>query len=231
MKKSRNPGNALQPLLNSTLNSRTSSKLSWSTSVGPWRSFCSLLHFPLMKLQGLRCKKRSTQFRLQSNCRPLCNCRLLHSCLLLCNWLLLHNHLTLCLCLHSLVPTKLQETGQTHRWTSAKYKQLLPDQKAVHEKISLPTWQRKLFSYEERSTSNVSGKCGKRALDSKRIDQIIRSCFEMFPLTNTENLHKAWQDCIKAIDTAGRSLSRKTKENLPWEYSIAGVYCLVVRTV
>ena len=73
---------------------------------------------------------------------------------------------------------------------------------------------RELFSQEERSTCNVSGKCGKGALDAKRTAQIRRSCFEMFPFTNAENHYKAWQECVKAIDTAGRGLFRKTKENL-----------------
>ena len=74
---------------------------------------------------------------------------------------------------------------------------------------------RELFSVEERRTCNVSGACGKGKLDNEKMEVIQRACFEMYPLTNAENHHKAWQECIKAIDTAGRSLSRKMKENQP----------------
>ena len=73
---------------------------------------------------------------------------------------------------------------------------------------------RELFTVEERCTRNVSGACGKRQLDSERIGLIKRSCFEQFPLSNAENSYKAWQDCVKAIDSAGRSLLRKSKENV-----------------
>ena len=72
---------------------------------------------------------------------------------------------------------------------------------------------RELFSYDERCSSNVSGTCGKEKLDTKRMEVIKKFCFENFPLSTTENSYKAWHDCIKAIDTAGRSLVRKNKEN------------------
>ena len=73
---------------------------------------------------------------------------------------------------------------------------------------------RELFTMEERCTRNVSGKFGKQQLDPGKIFFIKKSCFEHFPLSNTENSHKAWQDCVKAIDSAGRGLLRKSKENI-----------------
>ena len=70
---------------------------------------------------------------------------------------------------------------------------------------------RELFTVEERCTRNVSGKYGKRQLDTDKIGFITKSCFEQFPLSNTENSHKAWQDCV---NSAGRNLLRKSKENI-----------------
>ena len=50
---------------------------------------------------------------------------------------------------------------------------------------------RELFSAEERSTCNVSGVCGKGKLDVKWMEVIKISNFEMLPLNNAENNHKA----------------------------------------
>ena len=74
---------------------------------------------------------------------------------------------------------------------------------------------REVFTVDERSTHNVSGACGKPQLDPDKIEFIKRLSFEHFPLSNSENSHKAWQDCVKAIDSASRSLARKLKENIP----------------
>lgn len=76
---------------------------------------------------------------------------------------------------------------------------------------------RELFSQEERLTWNVSRKLGKGALDVNRFALIKWHCFEMFTLTNTENHHKAWYNCDKAIDMTGRSRFWKSKK-LYWEY-------------
>ena len=102
--------------------------------------------------------------------------------------------------------------------TSMTYRQQLLGQKAAREGILLPTWPREPFSIKQRSSCNVSGVCGKGKLDIKRIKVIKRTCFEMFPLTNPENHHKAWQDCVKAVDSAGRTVFRRMKENKPWDY-------------
>ena len=74
---------------------------------------------------------------------------------------------------------------------------------------------RELFTPEERCTSNVAGACGKQKLDPDKVYFIKNSSFEHFPLSSTENSHKAWQDCVKAIDSASRNPARKGKENIP----------------
>ena len=74
---------------------------------------------------------------------------------------------------------------------------------------------RQLFSAEERSHSDVhvSGLCGKNKLDIVRVEMIKKSAFPLSPL---EVESKAWQECIKAIDTANRTLCQKRKrENMP----------------
>ena len=73
---------------------------------------------------------------------------------------------------------------------------------------------RELFTPEERCTSNVAGACGKQKLDPEKVYFIKNSLFEHFPLSSTENSHKAWQDCVKAIDSASRNLARRGKENI-----------------
>ena len=73
---------------------------------------------------------------------------------------------------------------------------------------------RELFTPEERCARNVAGACGKQKLDPEKVLFIKNSSFDHFPLSSTENSHKAWQDCIKAIDSASRNLIRKGKENI-----------------
>ncbi len=75
---------------------------------------------------------------------------------------------------------------------------------------------RELFTMEERLSSNIAGKCGKSKLGPKRVDSIREATFQMFPPGPSENLKRSWATCIRAIDSANRSLVRKMgKENMP----------------
>ena len=82
---------------------------------------------------------------------------------------------------------------------------------------------REVFTVDERSTHNVLGACGKPQLDPDKIEFIKRLSIKHFPLSNSENSHKAWQDCVKAIDSASRSLACKLKENIP-EQTVRSVH-------
>ena len=67
---------------------------------------------------------------------------------------------------------------------------------------------RVLFSKETRISSNVSGKCGKRKLDTSKIAAIKVATFNMWPCTPGEEPDGCWKACIKAIDEANRRLIR-----------------------
>ena len=63
---------------------------------------------------------------------------------------------------------------------------------------------RKLFSEEERVTSNVAGVLGKLKLDVKKVAFIRRETYRMYPLQSKENEKKVWSDCTAAIDEINR---------------------------
>ena len=70
---------------------------------------------------------------------------------------------------------------------------------------------RRLFSLEERRSSNVKGKLGKGQLDPGRLLLVRQSALEVFPLAGGECEDVAWKQCIKAIDEACRRLNRGPK--------------------
>ena len=70
---------------------------------------------------------------------------------------------------------------------------------------------RRLFSLEERKSSNVKGKHGKSQLDPARLTVIRQSALETYPVAGGENEEIAWRQCIKAIDEACRRLNRSSK--------------------
>ena len=73
---------------------------------------------------------------------------------------------------------------------------------------------RELFTVDERMMSNVAGKCGKAKINPKIINENRKATFQMFPPTPAENQKQLWSACIRAIDSASKSLVRKTgKEN------------------
>ena len=72
---------------------------------------------------------------------------------------------------------------------------------------------RSWFTEEERLSSNVRGRNGKKELSPQRIQQIHDAVFHMYPLTQNEDPQRAWGECIKAIDVSNRQLKRKGKEN------------------
>ena len=69
----------------------------------------------------------------------------------------------------------------------------------------------KMFSYEERLTSNCQGKRGKKQLDPKRVDVIRRNTIKLWPLENKEEEGSAWNECRRAIDEGGRQLNYRVK--------------------
>ena len=69
----------------------------------------------------------------------------------------------------------------------------------------------RLFSLEERRSSNVKGKLGKCALDPERLLLVFQSALEVYRLAGGESEDVAWQQCIKAIDEACRRLNRGPK--------------------
>ena len=74
---------------------------------------------------------------------------------------------------------------------------------------------RKLFSEEERRTSNVKGVLGKRKLNPAKLQQVKEAAMQMYPCESGENHHNAWTVCCKAIDECNRRLNKKMKENIP----------------
>ena len=70
---------------------------------------------------------------------------------------------------------------------------------------------RSLFSEEERKTSNVKGVLGKKKLDPKRMLKIKENVFQIWPCETGETQLSSWSQCCKAIDEAGRRLSRTTR--------------------
>ena len=69
---------------------------------------------------------------------------------------------------------------------------------------------RKIFTEEERSSSNVRGTLGKKKLDPHKIAIIKDLTFRAWPLESKElNQMAAWKICVTAIDEANRRLNRK----------------------
>ena len=66
---------------------------------------------------------------------------------------------------------------------------------------------RQMFIIEERRSSNVKGKAGKKQLDPCCMQRVHDVSFDVF-LNNGENMETAWKACIKFIDEAGRRLNR-----------------------
>ena len=65
----------------------------------------------------------------------------------------------------------------------------------------------RIFTAEERLSSNSRGLCGKRALNSIKLDAIHRVCLKHFPLDRLEQESHVQRDMRNAIDEA----CRKTK--------------------
>ena len=73
---------------------------------------------------------------------------------------------------------------------------------------------RQWFSPEERKSSNVRGKNGKKQLNLEKMKSIYHATLQMYPLALGEKENKVWSDCIRAIDEANRRLNRSAnKEN------------------
>lgn len=69
----------------------------------------------------------------------------------------------------------------------------------------------RMFSFEERLTSNCLGKRGKKQLDEKKLETIRENTFKLCPLESHEDGVKAWRECRKAIDEGGRQLNFKAR--------------------
>ena len=67
---------------------------------------------------------------------------------------------------------------------------------------------RKLYTMEERKSSNVRGKLGKKQLGTTRMAAIQESAFKIYPLGVGEKENVAWHQCVKAIDESCRRLNR-----------------------
>ena len=57
-------------------------------------------------------------------------------------------------------------------------------------------------------TSNVKGVMGKKKFDEKRLSYIQTLTFENYPCAAAEQKN-CWSKCVKAIDSASRSLCRQ----------------------
>ena len=71
---------------------------------------------------------------------------------------------------------------------------------------------RKLYTVEERKSSNVQGKLGKKQLGTNRMVAIQESAFRIYPLGVGEKEQVAWHQCIKAIDESCCRLNRYQPE-------------------
>ena len=64
---------------------------------------------------------------------------------------------------------------------------------------------------KEGVSSNVKGVLGKEQLSPNRIEKIKQTVFNHYPLEYEEQ-GRAWANCIKAIDEAGRKLNLNMKK-------------------
>ena len=69
---------------------------------------------------------------------------------------------------------------------------------------------KELFSEEDRISSNVRGKYGKKQLDKKKLAYIKDVTFQSYP-SPTSDVKQAWSKCIKAIDSTSRAFNRSKK--------------------
>ncbi len=69
----------------------------------------------------------------------------------------------------------------------------------------------RMFTYNERVTSNCQGKRGKQQLDKKRLKLIQDNTFKLWPLESKEDHAKAWHDCRRAIDEGGWQLNHRLR--------------------
>ena len=72
---------------------------------------------------------------------------------------------------------------------------------------------RRLYTVEERKSSNVKGKFGKRQLDPTRLAVVHQYALETYPLGTGEKDEVIWRQCIKAIDEVCRRLNRYQKSD------------------
>ena len=69
----------------------------------------------------------------------------------------------------------------------------------------------RMFTYNERLSSNCQGKRGKKALDAKRLNLIKMNTLKLWPLESKEDETSAWRECRKAIDEGGRQLNHRAR--------------------
>ena len=72
----------------------------------------------------------------------------------------------------------------------------------------------RMFTYNERHTSNSQGKQGKKQLDKKRLEVIQENTLKLRPLENKEDEVRAWYDCQGPFLKAGGN-STITKDFKP----------------
>lgn len=70
------------------------------------------------------------------------------------------------------------------------------------------------FTPEERIVSNCWGVCGKQALNTTRLDAIMRMCLKYFPLDCLEKEVNAFKDMRNAVDEACRKTKLNDSENV-----------------
>ena len=70
---------------------------------------------------------------------------------------------------------------------------------------------KELFTAEERMTSNVKGVMEKETYDESKTAHIQRLTFEHFHCGTSEQM-PLWAKCVKAIDSASRSLCHQLKK-------------------
>ena len=68
---------------------------------------------------------------------------------------------------------------------------------------------REWFSEEERRTSNVAGKKGKKKLNEVKMGIVKTKTFFIWPLEHNEVEKTVWAGCVAAIDEANRRLNNK----------------------
>lgn len=93
----------------------------------------------------------------------------------------------------------------------AEKENCVPDLSASSRRNFALKQAERMFSFEERLTSNCLGKRGKKQLDEKKLETIRENTFKLCPLESHEDGVKAWRECRKAIDEGGRQLNFKAR--------------------